>query len=609
MQGEYGLKYIDITKFIRARTYLVNMDEMSPRTWTGLDHFPALDEQLRREAAGAVHIVPVWLSALPCAASVISASDGRPYIEHWNQRFSALVPRLLDPQSQDQPRWVDECRAAIAMFVDADQDRHDFVFERDSPIGMESFAAALAWVPGMKSVRESILFTVIDRTTDRRVEENLRRELVSDTLTTLPNRIGFGEAIETTLERRELAPECEIMVMIVDLMRFSRINESLGSMEGDELILTVAKRLKSILDDSIALGRLGGNEFGLCCKLPNGITDATMIAEQVRDAIARPVKLSHYQISVDCAIGCAVSPAGSAQVDELIRQAQSAVRTAKRTDRFEIYRAGVLKAARRRFQIESRLRDALASGSLTLVYQPLVDLATGGITGFEALTRWTDEELGVVPPYEFIQVAEDSGLIVQLGRWTLNEALQQLTRWDRQMGEEVPLRMNVNLSPIQVARDDVISMVRNALRLSGVDGHRLTLEMTESAIVGDADNCRSLLNALKTFNVSIAMDDFGTGYSNMASLQSLPIDVLKIDRSFVTDMLLDADKHAIIRAILSLAEALKLRTTAEGIEEGDVALALRDMGCTTGQGYFYAKPMEADRAFAYWKSRWNFEMI
>lgn len=543
IKPKYALKYIHIAKFIRPRTYLVNMDEMSPRTWSGLDQFSGLAAQLRNEVAGAVQIVPVWLSALPCAAAVISPSEGRPYIEHWNQKFSALVPHLLDPQSHKQPSWVKECRAAMTMFVDADYERYDFGFERASPIGVESFAAALAWVPGVMSARESILLTVIDRTTDRRVEENLRRELVSDTLTTLPNRIGFGEAIETTLERRELAPECEIMVMIIDLMRFSRINESLGSMEGDELILTVAKRLKSLLDDSIALGRLGGNEFGLCCKLPNGITDATIVADQVKEAITRPVKLANYQISVDCAIGCAVSPVGDAHVDELIRQAQSAVRTAKRTDRLEIYRAGVLKAARRRFQIESRLREALANGSLTLAYQPLVDLATGGITGFEALTRWTDEELGSVPPFEFIQVAEDSGLIVQLGRWTLNEALQQLTRWDRQMGEEVPLKMNVNLSPIQVARDDVISMVRSALRLSGVNGRRLTLEMTESAIVGDADNCRSLLNALKTFNVSIAMDDFGTGYSNMASLQSLPIDVLKIDRSFVTDMLIDADKH------------------------------------------------------------------
>jgi c-di-GMP phosphodiesterase Gmr len=441
---------------------------------------------------------------------------------------------------------------------------------------------------------------VMDRTGQRRAEENLRRELISDSLTTLPNRVGFFEIIEELLSGDTLPEDSELMVMVVDLMRFGRINESLGAMTGDELILTIASRLCALQGGEIHIARLGGNEFALLAPLANGVTDAARIAEEVEQAISQPVRLGGFQISVDCALGCCINKVASAEADEMIRRAQSAVRTAKHTGRLEIYRPGVLKAAERRFRVESRLREALGTGELNLVYQPLVDLESGSVTGFEALTRWNDAELGTVYPGEFIEVAEDSGLIVQLGRWSLNEAMQQLARWDNELGEIAPLKMNVNVSPIQMVRDDVVSVVASALRLSGVEGRRLTLELTESAIVDDPDSCRSLLFALKALNVSIAMDDFGTGFSNMASLQSLPIDVLKIDQSFIIEMLNDPDKLAITRAIQSLAQALKLKTTAEGVETAELVSALRDMGCTYGQGYHYAKPMPPKDAFAYW---------
>jgi len=586
------------------------MDEMSPRNWSGTEHIydsGELPDPDQREAWG---VIPTWLLELPCAAAVIRPSaPGGAVIEHWNAKFSRSMSQVLDREGAGDANWIGQCLDTIGHFANADEESHRFQIERRTDLGNEVFACRLAWVAGPSGRRDRILFTAIDRTTDRRLEDSLRRELVSDSLTTLPNRTGFSELVEQMIGSTGCEPETEIMILIIDLARFSRINESLGSLEGDELILTVAKRLKSCFGDNVVLARIGGDEFALCCTLSNGITDAMSIAEQAKAAITQPVRLSTYQISIGCAIGCAISEIASADGDELVRQAQSAVRTAKLSDRLEVYRASVLKAAQRRFHIESRLRDALHAGGLQLAYQPLVNLSNNMIIGFEALTRWKDDELGIVSPTEFIDVAEDSGLIVPLGRWAMNEAMQQLARWDRRFGDSVPLKMNVNLSPIQIARDDVISMVANALRLSGVDGRRLTVELTESAVVGDPDNCRNLLAALKGFNVSIAMDDFGTGFSNMASLQSLPIDVLKIDRSFITDMLIDPDKHAIIRAILSLAEALKLSTTAEGIETEYVADTLCDLGCTTGQGYYYAKPMTADAAFDYWHSRWNFEAI
>jgi EAL domain-containing protein (putative c-di-GMP-specific phosphodiesterase class I) len=210
---------------------------------------------------------------------------------------------------------------------------------------------------------------------------------------------------------------------------------------------------------------------------------------------------------------------------------------------------------------------------------------------------------------EFIAVAEESGLITPLGRWAAYEAAQALSRWDAKFGQPLPVGVNVNLSPIQMARDDVASMFEESLRYSGISGNRLTAELTESAIVADPEKARKLLFALKDLRMPIAMDDFGTGYSNLASLHSLPIDILKIDRSFISSMLLDRDKEVMVRTILSLAESLGLHVTAEGIETQELAHALQDLGCWQGQGYYFARPMPEAEAFDYWRARWNFETV
>lgn len=575
------------------------MNDLSPRAGLVV---PAVASEVSAVAEGNT-IASGLLSALPFASAVLSTVSGVPYVAHWNECFARMLEAFLDRSSAPQPPWVIECLDEIANFATGDAPRRTFQFERFGLLGPEAFCATLAWIPDGTDNPTDILFTVIDRTAQRRVEENLRRELVSDSLTTLANRVGFGEMIERMASEEGRDPASFLMVMVIDVERFGRVNESMGSLVGDELILTVAKRLNGIRQPGLGLARLGGDEFAIAVPIANGVSGVIALADMIRNAMAKPVRLGGYQVAIECAMGCALASVHEADGDVLIRRAQSAVRVAKKTGRLEIYRGGELKAAERRFLVESRLRDALAAGALRLVYQPLIDLATGAVIGFEALSRWTDEELGVVSPLEFIAAAEESGLIVQLGRWSLNEAMQQLSRWDRAVGERLPVSMNVNVSQIQVVRDDLLSTVSSALRLAGIDGKRLTLELTESAIIDDPDNCRSLLAALKGFEVQIAMDDFGTGFSNLASLQSLPIDVLKIDQSFVITMLSDPDKYAITRAIQSLAQALKLRTTAEGIETAELATALRDMGCTTGQGYFFARPMEPDQALAYWRSR------
>ncbi|MES1986168.1 MAG: bifunctional diguanylate cyclase/phosphodiesterase [Pseudomonadota bacterium] len=550
-----------------------------------------------------------WLHALPQAAAILAVKGDALAVELTNSVFADTFPEGHDgfvcTQADSGLDWT----ARVEKFYASGRVSDSFEICREGRLGAEFLACTIGRLERDDQGPTRLLFTAIDRTNERVMEKNLRRELLSDSLTTLPNRTGFGEEIDDRLKLSPLTDGGSFAVLAIDLIRFSRVNESLGPLAGDELIITVAKRLKSSLRQGDVLARIGGNEFAVFARLNNGLSDALYIVQRINDALASPVRLTNLQISVDCAIGCALSSGVSDDADDVVRQSQAAVKIAKRSGKLEIYRPGVLKEAHRRFTLESRLREALANGKLHLAYQPLVHLQSGEVTGFEALARWDDEELGEVSPAEFIPVAEESGLIVPLGRWALYEATQTLAKWDRQQGQVLPLGISVNLSPIQMGRDDVPSVVEESLRYAGIAGHRLTIELTESAIIADPDKARQVLAALKSLDASIAMDDFGTGYSNLASLQSLPIDLLKIDRSFVSGMITDRDKNAIVRTILSLAESLNLHVTAEGIETQELALALQKLGCWQGQGYHFSRALPEADAFDYWRARWNFESV
>ncbi|KFG89659.1 Histidine kinase [Sphingobium herbicidovorans NBRC 16415] len=548
-----------------------------------------------------------WLDAMPQPAALFCLKDRDLTIVAVNQSFyhTFLVNYDIDAKPSHSDAWRDRIiETALAKTTSS-----FFELRRDGALGPEYFLCTAGLLPAEEEGAKLVLFTALDRTGDRTTEKSLRRELLSDGLTALPNRAGFGEEIDDRLRNGPWPENAKFGIIAIDLSRFSRVNESLGPLAGDELLITVAKRLKSNLRQGDVLARIGGNDFAIFARLNNGLSDCIHIVQRVKDSLKSPIRLSDLQIRVDCAIGCALSTGLDDDPDDVVRKAQAAVKIAKRSGKVEIYRNGVLKEAQRRFSIESRLRTALSQGELTLAYQPLIHLQTGEITGFEALARWHDPDLGHVSPAEFIAVAEESGLITALGRWAAYEAAQALSRWDGKFGKPLPVGVNVNLSPIQMARDDVASVFEEALRYSGVSGNRLTAELTESAIIVDPDKARKLLVALKDLHMPIAMDDFGTGYSNLASLHSLPIDILKIDRSFISTMLDDKDKQAIVRTILSLAESLNLSVTAEGIETQELAHALQTMGCGNGQGFYFARPMPEAEAFDYWRARWNFETV
>jgi diguanylate cyclase (GGDEF)-like protein len=543
-----------------------------------------------------------YFDALPIAAGVVqSGPDGlRVCVE--NPTFAALS-RGSEPHfgrgSATSPLLADDAIGpAVQHFLRSGDDRCSFQWSDGRAVAARHFTVGLSRLVPTPNEPQRCLMSLVDRTAEVESNRTLRSELLHDSLTGLPNRVAFDEQVEEAGSAKGAATA----VLVIDVKRFSRINESLGAIAADELLITVARRLLSTLRSGDRLARIGGNEFAILLHLGEGMREALIAAERLRGALAAPVRLSELEIQIDCAIGCAVVGPGK-EADEAVRNAQLALKRAKLSGRIEVYRPDEAVSARRRFSIETELRRAIEADALTLAYQPLIDLATGTVKGFEALARWDHADRGQIAPAEFIQVAEECGLIVPLGRWALDTAIRTLAGWDVDAGFALPIHVAVNMSAIQVARDDVAGMVASALRSHRIAGHRLTLELTESAIFPDPGRATTVIEAVKALDVRIAMDDFGTGYSNLGHLQKLPIDVLKIDRSFVTDMLQDRDAVAIVRAVLSLAHALGMTTTAEGVETIELAQTLNALGCTQGQGFYFGRPLPAREAFDYWRSR------
>jgi diguanylate cyclase (GGDEF)-like protein len=544
------------------------------------------------------------LDALPIAAAVIErASDESFSVVAHNGRFDEMVARsnctALDWNQADCLKSGPIADLLRSFFSGMDP-AGELDFRDGEGVSAQFYRIKLAPLPRSGGSEGRCLLSVVDRTVELQAERTLRAEMLRDSLTGLPNRLAFSEAVEDAGEK--LGADVEHAVLVVDMLRFSRINESMGSLAGDELLITFARRLILALRAGDVLARTGGNEFGVLVSLRRGVEDALKAAERIQTVMAAPFKLSELEIRVECAIGVALMSAGQ-DPEELFRNAQFAVKQAKVAGRPQVYEPKQATEARRRFSIETELRRALDKDELKLFYQPLINLKSGEVAGFEALARWTHEDRGEISPTEFIPVAEESGLILQLGRWAMDKATHTLAAWDRDAGETLPLYVGVNLSAIQVARDDIAAVVASALKSSGLSGDRLTLELTESSIVQDPVRATRVFDALKALDTTVAMDDFGTGYSSLAYLQRLPIDVLKIDKSFVSGMMVDPDAVAIVRAVLSLAEALGMSTTAEGIETVELATTLATLGCSSGQGYYFARPLEADAALEYWNSR------
>jgi diguanylate cyclase (GGDEF)-like protein len=436
-------------------------------------------------------------------------------------------------------------------------------------------------------------------------EQEMRRLAYFDSLTGLPNRLQVRSQMSRGIElaRRH---QRKLAVLFIDLDHFKRINDTLGHSIGDEVLRATAQRFrKAVRETDILshapseLARVCGDEFLVLLPEIASAEDAGVVAQRIASSLAAPVKVEDHELHLAPTIGISVYPEDGEDVDTLLRNADLAMYFAKRTARgsFRYFEAAMNATALSRITIENQLRGAIGRGELFLHYQPQMDLRSGRISSMECLLRWQNCELGSVPPLEFIPVAEESGLIIPIGDWVLHTACAQASAW---IAAGLRLeRMSVNVSGVQLKRPDFIERVAHALEQSKLDASLLELELTESTLIANLDHARELLNAVKALGVRIAIDDFGTGYSNMSHLKNLPIDRLKIDRSFVNGIATNGKDRAIAEAIISMARSLDLRVTAEGIEDEGQLDVLGDRGCHDGQGYFIARPMAPESAAAY----------
>jgi diguanylate cyclase (GGDEF)-like protein/PAS domain S-box-containing protein len=440
------------------------------------------------------------------------------------------------------------------------------------------------------------ILTVRDITVRRQTEETLRNLAYLDALTGLPNRLLFHDRLMQSIERARRSRQM-LAVLVVDLDRFKLINDSLGLEKGDQVLRAVADRLNRALRRSDTVARLGGDEFMLLAAAASAEA-AAKVAQKVLDTLRPPFSVNGHELTTGASIGIALFPHDGDDADTLIKNADTALSRAKEQGRnhYQFYTNDMNATAFERLMLESRLRKALEQGELVVHYQPQLSFETGRIVGVEALVRWFHPDLGMVPPAEFIPLAEETGLIVPIGEWVLRTACRDGRRW-QEMGF-APLRVAVNLSARQFQQRDLVESVGRVLEETSLPATDLELELTESVIMRDAAESVRRLRELTALGIQLAVDDFGTGYSSLGYLRTFPIRSLKIDRSFIRDIDRDPNGAAIAQAIIALASSLSLKVIAEGVETREQLDMLRGYGCQEMQGYFFCRPLPADELLA-----------
>jgi diguanylate cyclase (GGDEF)-like protein/PAS domain S-box-containing protein len=440
----------------------------------------------------------------------------------------------------------------------------------------------------------AVLIAAMDITERKRAEARVAYMAHHDALTALPNRVMLRLRMEEMLTRMQRNGG-GVAALCIDLDGFKSVNDALGHSFGDLLLQTVARRLQGVARDGDCVVRLGGDEFAILQADVTSPEQVSAFAQRLLGAVGEPYDLNGHQISVGGSVGIALAPGDAVDADRLLKCADMAMYRAKADGRgtFRFFEPDMDARVQARHRLEVDLRAALQSGGLELHYQPLVDLRSGEVTAFEALIRWPHPERGMIPPVEFIPVAEETGLIAPLSAFVLRQACADAAHWPRNV------KVAINLSPLQFRHGNLLVQVMEALTKSGLSAQRLELEITETLLLEKSEHVLATLHALRALGVRISMDDFGTGYSSLSYLRSFPFDKIKIDRSFVHDLDANTDSQAIVRAIVSLGTSLGITITAEGVEtESDLA-RLQAEGCNEGQGYLFSKARPAKDIFQY----------
>jgi len=436
-------------------------------------------------------------------------------------------------------------------------------------------------------------------------EQRMRHIAYHDSLTGLPNREMFRLSLETAAARAE-RNERLLAVLFLDLDRFKTINDSLGHAAGDELLKEVAERLLTCVRVTDTVARLGGDEFTIILDNVTHVDEVEEVSRRILESLSQPVVIEGHEITNSVSIGITIYPLDERDIDQLLTNADAAMYAAKASGRhsYMFYAAGMNQSNSEKLELERKLRIALDENEYLLHYQPIVNLCKGNMIGVEALLRWNNEEFGIVSPDKFIPILEETGFITIVGDWVLMTACRKAMEW-QQLGYE-PMTMSVNISIIQFRRLEFVESVRHALQESGLDPKYLKLEITESTLMDQSDACLQKLNAIRDLGVSIAADDFGTGYSSLSYLKKLPIDILKIDRSFIMDVHKSSDSAAIVTAISALAHSLKLGVVAEGVEQIEELNFLAALSCNYIQGYFFSKPLVEEDLIAVMQNKFYF---
>jgi len=433
--------------------------------------------------------------------------------------------------------------------------------------------------------------------TDRkRVEQQLLHDAFHDALTGLPNRPLFMDRLGRSINQSKRRSDYMFAVVFLDLDRFKIVNDSLGHLMGDQLLIALARRLEACLRVVDTVARLGGDEFAILLDDIAGIEDAKMVADRIQAELARPFNLNGQEIFTTASIGIALSTSRYDREEEVLRDADVAMYRAKSLGRarYELFDADMHADVVAQLELETGLRGALARQEFRVHYQPILLLQTGRIVGFEALVRWQHPRHGLIYPLDFISVAEETGLIIPMGHWVLNEACRQLSCWQRRFAPDRPWLMSVNLSARQFTEPDLAKTIKTVLTDTGLDPRSLRLEITESMVMENIESAAAILHKLKDMHVGLHLDDFGQGYSSLSYLHNFPIDAIKVDRAFIGGMNVDDQNVEIVRTIIGLADNLKIDVIAEGIETTAQLERLKTLNCRYGQGFLFAKPLPPD---------------
>ncbi len=429
-------------------------------------------------------------------------------------------------------------------------------------------------------------------------EEKLGHDAFHDALTELPNRAWFMNRLQQAIDLSYRREDYLYSVLFIDIDRFKVVNDSLGHLVGDQLLKSVARQLQVCLRHTDAVARFGGDEFVILLEDIKDIDEPNRVAERIQNQLRQPFNLNDYEVFTEISIGILLSTMGYDRPEDVLRDADIAMYYAKAQGRgrYEIFDPAMQTIAMTRLQLENDLRRAIALQEFCVHYQPIVSLSTGQLSGFEALVRWHHPSGIIYPPAEFIPVAEETGLINELGWWVLREACHQISIWQQQFPQTPPLAINVNLSPVQLKQANLLYRIEEILQQTGFPSYSLKLEITESCILETVSREEKMLKQLKALGIMLCIDDFGTGYSSLSRLHEFPIDTLKIDRSFVSRIGSDNSGVEIVQTIVTLARSRGMDIVAEGIETPTQLQKLRELGCELGQGYLFSKPVDSEKA-------------